>query len=203
MKRAQCRPAGQVGPNASENLVSGTSPFPRKTRVKRFTALNAVAAGVAAGVLGTGLMTAWQELAARLRSAASDDEPESDQPLRDPWDDASPPAQVAKRISEGVFHKPVSSERIPLLTNAMHWGYGTGWGAVYGVAAGGARDAPALATGAAFGTVVWLMSYVQLVPLGLYAPPWQTPPQELALDLSYHLVYGAGVAGAYRLLTGR
>jgi len=45
------------------------------------------------------------------------------------------------------------------------------------------------------------MSYVQLVPMGLYDPPWKTPPQELALDLSYHLAYGVGVAGAYRLVT--
>ena len=40
--------------------------------------------------------------------------------------------------------------------------------------------------------------------MGLYDPPWKTPPAELALDLSYHLVYGAVVvASAYRLLTRR
>ena len=33
------------------------------------------------------------------------------------------------------------------------------------------------------------MSYVQL---GLYEPPWKYPPTQLALDLSYHLVYGVG-----------
>jgi uncharacterized membrane protein YagU involved in acid resistance len=82
----------------------------------------------------------------------------------------------------------------------MHWGYGTGWGAVYGLAVGSVRRSPGLTAGAAFGTVVWLMSYVQLVPMGLYDPPWKTPPQELALDLSYHLVYGTGVASAYRLI---
>lgn len=33
------------------------------------------------------------------------------------------------------------------------------------------------------------------------APPvWEYPPTEMALDLSYHLVYGLGVAGAYGLL---
>jgi hypothetical protein len=38
------------------------------------------------------------------------------------------------------------------------------------------------------------------VPLGIYKPPWKYPPQELGLDLSYHLVYGAGVAAAYAAL---
>jgi len=143
-------------------------------------------------------MTAWQGLAAKLMSSSPDDAPKPQE--QDPWEAASAPAKVAKRIGEGVFHKPVSPELIPLLTNAMHWGYGTGWGAIYGLAAGSARSAPDLTAGAAFGTVVWLMSYVQLVPMGLYDPPWKTPPQELALDLSYHLVYGAGVASSYRLL---
>ncbi|HEY5428565.1 MAG TPA: DUF1440 domain-containing protein [Solirubrobacteraceae bacterium] len=170
--------------------------------MKRLTPVEAVATGLAAGVVGTGFMTAWQELAAKLKSASRDNgAPDPQQPPQDPWEAASAPAKVAKRIGEGVFHKPVSPKLIPLLTNGMHWGYGTGWGTVYGLAAGSARTAPGLTAGAAFGTVVWVMSYVQLVPMGLYDPPWKTPPQELALDLSYHLVYGAGVASAHRLLT--
>jgi len=166
--------------------------------MSRRTPLQAVATGLAAGVVGTGFMTAWQELAAKLTSSPQDDAPEPQK--QDPWEAASAPAKLAKRIGEGVFHKPVSPELIPLLTNAMHWGYGTGWGTIYGLAAGSARSGPGLTAGAAFGTIVWLMSYVQLVPMGLYDPPWKTPPRELALDLSYHLVYGAGVAGAYRIL---
>jgi len=166
--------------------------------MSRRAPLQAVATGLAAGVVGTGFMTAWQELAAKLTSSRQDDAPERQE--QDPWEAGSAPAKVAKRIGEGVFHKSVSPELIPLLTNAMHWGYGTGWGTIYGLAAGSARSAPGLTAGAAFGTIVWLTSYVQLVPMGLYDPPWKTPPQELALDLSYHLVYGTGVAGAYRLL---
>jgi uncharacterized membrane protein YagU involved in acid resistance len=169
--------------------------------MKRLTPLEAVASGLVAGLVGTGLMTAWQELVAKLRSSSGNGGSEPRAPSEDPWEAASAPAKVAKRIGEGVFQKQVSPELIPLLTNAMHWGYGTGWGAVYGLAAGSARRSSALTAGAAFGTIVWLMSYVQLVPMGLYDPPWKTPPQELALDLSYHLVYGTGVASAYRLLT--
>ena len=54
--------------------------------------------------------------------------------------------------------------------------------------------------GALFGTIVWIMSYVQLVPMGLYELPWKYEPQETAFDLSYHVVYGAGVAAAYGVL---
>ncbi len=88
------------------------------------------------------------------------------------------------------------ADKIGLLTNVMHWGYGTSWGGVYGAVMGNsARERP-LGRGLGFGAWVWVMSYVQLVPLGLYDLPWKYPLSELALDLSYHLAYGAGLGAA-------
>jgi uncharacterized membrane protein YagU involved in acid resistance len=81
----------------------------------------------------------------------------------------------------------------------MHWLYGVSWGAVYGVAAGATKPDP-LVGGLAFGTGVWGASYAELVPLGVYKPPWKYPPKELAVDLSYHVVYGMTVAVAYAAL---
>jgi hypothetical protein len=81
-------------------------------------------------------MTAWQELAARLRS---DEEPGGAGEPSSPWDQAPAPAQVARRMIEGVF----------------------------------------------------------------YRLPWTYPPAELALDVSYHLVYGTATAAGWRLLAGR
>jgi hypothetical protein len=46
------------------------------------------------------------------------------------------------------------------------------------------------------------MSYAQLVPMGIYKPPWKYPVRDLGLDLSYHLVYGIAAAVAYDRLTG-
>jgi hypothetical protein len=174
-------------------------PFAARSRP---TPLGAVARGLAAGVVGTGCMTAWQTLATRLQGSGNQSGGERSEEPKDPWEDASAPAKVAKRIGEGVFHKDVPADLIPLLTNVMHWGYGTGWGAVHGLIAGSTRRS-GIRQGALFGAGVWASSYAQLVPMGLYAPPWTYPPGELALDLSYHLVYGTGVAAAYRLLDRR
>ena len=106
------------------------------------------------------------------------------------------PAQVAKRALEGVFGRHVSAEQIPLLTNVMHWAYGTAWGAVYALIQSSAPGR-VLPRGLAFGSGVWAMSYVELVPMGLYKPPWEYSAKELGKDISYHLVYGLGVATAY------
>jgi hypothetical protein len=165
------------------------------TASRSLTPLGALARGLAAGVAGTAAMTAWQELSARLQS--SGDGPGQDEPS-DPWESASVPAQVGRRIIEGVFQREAPPSWIGPLTQIMHWGYGTGWGAVYGLVAG-SRRLPPLRGGLAFGTVVWTLSYVQLVPMGLYEPPWRYGPSGLALDLSYHLAYGAGVGAGWAL----
>lgn len=145
-------------------------------------------------------MTAWQELARRMQAngAAGGGADESD---RDPWESAPVPAKVGKRLIEGLFRRPVPPERIEMLTNVMHWSYGTAWGAAFGLVQGTARRDP-IAHGLLFGTGVWAMSYVQLVPMGLYKPPWKYPASELALDVSYHVVYGAALGAAYAALDG-
>jgi len=171
--------------------------------MKQPTPLQALIRGLAAGAVGTVFMTAWQELSAKLSSSAEDSGREPDPQPEDRWKQASAPAKVAKRIGEGVFHKKVSPDLIPLLSNLMHWSYGTGWGILYGLTAASTRKPAGLRAGAVFGSTVWLMSYVQLVPMGLYEPPWKYPPKDLAMDLSYHLVYGTGVASAYRVLERR
>jgi hypothetical protein len=157
---------------------------------ERPTPLGAIGRGLLAGAVGTAAMTAWQALSSR---GSSGDEP------KDPWEEAPAPAKVAKRVAEGVFEREIPADKVGFVTEAMHWGYGTGWGAVYGILAGttGRSTAPG---GLAFGTAVWASSYAQLVPMGLYEPPWKYPPKTLALDLSYHLVYGTALAAAYRLL---
>ena len=162
------------------------------------TPLGAVACGVAAGVIGTATMTAWQTAAAKLFSSGSDQD-SGDEGLRDPWKDAPAPAQVAQRVLDGVFHRPAPPQRIPLITNVMHWSYGSAWGIAYGLVAGTTgRSRPR--DGLIFGAAVWSASYLQLVPMGIYEPPWKYKPQELALDLSYHLAYGIGVSTGYKLL---
>jgi hypothetical protein len=143
-------------------------------------------------------MTAWQELSAKLQSSGGEDEGSPGE-AKDPWGEASAPAKVGRRIIQGVFHKEVPVEKIGLLTNVMHWSYGTSWGAFYGLLAG-TTGRSTLRGGLAFGTGVWLSSYAELVPMGLYEPPWKYPPKQLAMDLSYHLAYGSGTAAAYRTL---
>ncbi len=167
----------------------------------RLTPRAAVSRGLAAGVIGTAAMTVAQELSARLRSSGEGGGGGAQEESSDPWEQASAPAKVAKRVGEGVFQRQVSSDLIPVLTHATHWGYGTGWGTVYGILAGSADRPWSLRAGMAFGAGVWVMSYVQLVPMGLYELPWKYPASDVAMELGYHLVYGAAAGAGFRALT--
>ena len=169
----------------------------RPARQPETTPLGALLRGLVAGAAGTALMTAYQELVQSGESSSDDNEPASD---AERWQQAPAPAQVAQRILEGVFQQKVGTEQIPLLTNVMHWVYGTAQGGLYGLVQETIRKNP-LATGLGFGASVWIVSYAQLVPMGIYEPPWRYPAKTLAVDLSYHLVFGVGVAGAHESLT--
>lgn len=169
----------------------------------RVTLLGATSRGLAAGAIGTAVMTAWQELSTKLQRSVENRgregqvQPGAREP--DPWEQASAPAKAARKTLKGVFGYEVPAEKIGLLTNATHWGYGTGWGALYGLIQDSA-EGPALRRGLLFGTAVWATSYLTLVPMGIYQPPWKYQPNELALDLSYHLAYGVGVGEGYALV---
>jgi hypothetical protein len=138
---------------------------------------------------------------ARLReeSKSGDHGPDESAEQRHQWRQAPAPAQVGRRILEGVFERQVPPERIGLLANAVHWTYGTLWGGAYGLAQGTLHMRP-LRAGVVFGTAVWGASYVLLPAMNLYKPIWEYPAKMLALDLSYHLVYGLTVAATYERL---
>jgi hypothetical protein len=166
-------------------------------RMKRDTPLGALARGLLAGATGTAAMTAAQQLSSRLHPN-DNSEPRSG----DPWGQAPAPAKAAKRVLERVFHLRVPASRIGLLTHTTHWLYGIGWGAIYGLVQE-IVIAPPVRHGLLFGSGVWGASYLQLVPMGIYEPPWRYPVRMLALDASYHLVYGTFVANTYNALDKR
>lgn len=141
-------------------------------------------------------MTGWQAVLPRLENSNENKEQSGSNDER--WEQASAPAQAARVVLRGVGFDPPASW-IPSLSNAMHWGYGTAWGAGYALLRKRIAVNPLL-EGLGFGLGVWAPSYAQLVPLGIYSPPWRYPPGTLAEDLSYHAVYGVGVAAAYAML---
>ncbi len=142
--------------------------------------LVALGRGIAAGAAGTAVMTAAQTAYYKATGA----EP------------STVPAEVAKRIIGGVLQREVPENRDEQITTAMHWTYGTSWGALLGLAAAGRRPG----SGLLFGLTVWGASLVQLPAMKVAPPIWESDLKAIAPDLGFHLVYGVATATAYKAL---
>jgi hypothetical protein len=165
------------------------------------TPLGALARGLFAGVLGTAAMDVL--LFARYKRGGGESEFaawEFSSGL-DSWEDAPAPAQVGKRLVEGLFRREIPPQRAALVSNITHWTYGILGGAQYGLIAGSLRK-PRVRYGLPFGASVWAASYVVLPAAMLYEPIWRYDRATLAKDLSAHLVYGLSTATALRLASG-
>jgi uncharacterized membrane protein YagU involved in acid resistance len=80
----------------------------------------------------------------------------------------------------------------------MHWAYGLGWGAIYGLVAG-SLCLPRIRSGLVFGSAVWTLDYIVLPLAKVYKPLWEYDVPTLARDLSAHLLFGVVTALAARL----
>lgn len=116
------------------------------------------------------------------------------------WDQAPAPAQIGKRLVEGLFQREVPPTRAALVNNVMHWVYGIVWGAQYGIVAG-SLPMPRVRWGIVFGSIVWATGYAFLPLAKLYRPIWEYDGKTLAKDLSAHWAYGLGTAATFRLLS--
>lgn len=117
----------------------------------------------------------------------------------DSWEEAAAPAQVGRRLFEGLLQRELPPEQARLTNNVMHWAYGIAWGAQYGLVAASA-DVPRIRYGLVLGPVVWMSGYVVLPLAKLYKPAWEYDATTLAKDLSGHVVYGLGTAAVFRSL---
>ena len=164
--------------------------------------IGALLAGVVAGAIGTVAMDAF--LYRRYRGEGGRSEPiawETAGGLKD-FGKAPVPALVGKRLAEAFLQRELPPSTARLVTNVMHWGYGTAWGGLYGLLVGSGRSRSAL-LGLPFGALVWGADYA-LLPLGkFYKPIWQYDLKTLGKDLSAHFVYGVGTSLAFALLDAR
>ncbi|MDX6593432.1 MAG: hypothetical protein QOJ13_2628 [Gaiellales bacterium] len=167
------------------------------------TPLGAVVRGLVSGAVGTLAMDLARFARYRVRGGQERFVDWEFSSGLSSWDEAPAPAQLGKRLVEGVFLREVPPERAALVNDVMHWAYGTLWGGQYGIVAGSLPAPPAAGSGIALGTAVWASDYVIMPLAKLYKPIWEYDPHVLAKDLGFHWVYGLGTAAAFRLLSPR
>lgn len=106
------------------------------------------------------------------------------------------PADAAAKVL-GV--KPEGEEEQARFSNLVHWGYGTGWGAVRGLLA--ALRLQGRVAGVAHFGAVWGSELVMLPKLEVAPPVSEWGAKELGVDAFHHLVYAAATSLAYGFFT--
>jgi hypothetical protein len=163
------------------------------------TPVGAALRGAVAGVAGTAAMDAF--LYGRYRLSGEGDSGFLAWEFQTPqdWEQAPAPAQIGRRLYEGLLRRPLDARWARLANAVMHWGYGAGWASLFGLVTAPARRRRPLG-GVALGVGVFGASYTVLPLLRLYKPIWEYAPHELAPDAAAHAIYGASVERAFALM---
>jgi putative membrane protein len=142
--------------------------------------------GFVSGVVATGPMTAAM-LALHRRLPA---------PERYPL----PPGEILAKIADDTGADALRDDTRSAATLLAHYGYGGAAGAAYAILGRGMHASP-VAKGAAFGLLVWLVSYMGLLPgAGILEPASRHPARRNALMIAAHLVWGTGLAVHHAML---
>ncbi|WP_431278218.1 hypothetical protein [Leifsonia poae] len=183
-------------------VVFGLATKARPASSSRTTPVGAIVRGAAAGVVGTMAFDLWLYLQYRRGKGT---EPFPDWEFSADvtgWDNAPAPAQVGRRLVDGLFETELPNSRAAGFNNVAHWAYALSGAVAYGVVAGSLRR-PKIAYGPLFGAAMWLSGYVILPPMHLYKRITEYDSKTLGKDLLAHLVYGTTTAAAFSLLSRR
>ena len=170
------------------------------SRSATLSPLGALFRGIVAGAVGTAALDTVQFIAYRMGGGDSSATAWEFSEGLSRWEDAPAPAQVGRRLTEGLFDIKIPPSDARLVNNVTHWAFGTLSGTLYGLIAGSLRKQKVL-YGLPFGASVWAGGYVVLPAAKLYKPIWEYDAKTLANDLSGHLVYGLATATTMRLLS--
>jgi hypothetical protein len=165
--------------------------------MSRRSPLGAFCAGLAAGFAGALAQNLFFAATRRVAPAAS---PDAFNPVEPEQRNEMPTHTVARRVTEQLARRgPL--EHPQAAAQAVHLGFGSAWGALYGLAAGSLPRLGTLKGGLGFGMAVWLVSDDVLLPaFRLSAWPHQYPVKTHAYAIAAHAVYGAIVASTFAAL---
>ena len=150
--------------------------------------MNRALAGAVAGAAATVPMTAfWEVMHPRLEG-----EPPRPMPSREVAEGLAVKAGISRELTE---------QQMQQLALALHFGYGTFTGALFGLIAPESRSR-AVGAGMLFGLGVWTASYLGWLPAtGVRQSPRWDPPTRTKLMIASHVLWGAA-AGLF-LRAGR
>lgn len=167
--------------------------------LQAITPLGAALRGFVAGLAGSAAQDVFFALTRSItpgQPKGAFDPPEAQQLSEQPTE------TVARRLVEGLAaRRSLPADVKHVAGRAVHYGFGGGWGVVYGLVRESVPGFEGAACGAGFGATVWMVSDNAILPAFRVAGgPTRYPLKNHAYALGAHLVYGLAVHGVYSAL---
>ncbi|MEO5951578.1 MAG: hypothetical protein ABIQ44_03830 [Chloroflexia bacterium] len=170
----------------------------------RETFLGAAIKGGIAGIAGTFAMSAGMEQLPHLLKMVDMEPPKRGEATGVGGGKYSerPVEKLADRIADEVFDKRLSKDARKAGGQLLHWAYGIGWGAFYGVVQSRLR-LPHLVHGTLLAALMGVTA-VSVVPATKVVPwPKDLPPQRTVLQMTYILMFAWTAALTFGMLSRR
>ena len=155
--------------------------------------LRGAVAGIAAGLVGTWLMSEFQRAWTRAVDGEPPDSAGGKHDARD-WqertEDQNSNELAVQAIATRLVGRLVTRDEMRIAAPLMHYSFGSAVAAVYGMWAERLRNRRVLA-GLGFGAALWLTADIVAMPLLRLSGPTTRRPLEMHLQsFTAHLVYG-------------
>ena len=174
---------------------------------RRESPLEVMVKGVAAGLVGTAVITVAMSQAPRLMqmlgmeqeqeqeaSGRQDKGKEGKEPAEEPTE------KLAEKVAEGVFEQEIDVGTRQAAGQAIHWGYGAAWGALYGIVQGSFR-LPSWLHGTLLGGVIALVASTLVPSMRLTPPPSEQPTAQKGMMFAFQMLYGWTTALAFHFFS--
>jgi len=160
-------------------------------------------AGAAGGLAAAWVMNQFQTGLSKATEKLQHSKTQQGEQERQSDDDAEDATMKnAGKISESIFDRKLSREEKKKLGPVVHYAFGVGTGAVYGVLAE-LESRATLGAGLPYGTAVFIGADEIAVPaFGLSKPPKEYPASAHLYGLASHMVYGLSLEMVRRSVRG-
>jgi hypothetical protein len=142
------------------------------------SAITAILLGLAAGLVGTVVMTISETLESRVT--------------------AREPSTVPGQVGSKLLGRPLDGDSPKQLNGVVHWSHGIVMGAIRGLL--GLAGLGALAATVLHFLIVWSGDVLLYRSLGIAPMPWRWTGQELATDLFHKGIYALATGVTFELL---
>lgn len=158
--------------------------------------LSATVKGVAAGLAGTVSMTVAMQYTPTILRELGVDAPEPPASAKK----GKPVEQLAGKVARGVFDTRLDKEGKQVGGQVIHWGYGAGWGALYGIVQSTLR-LPFLLHGTLLGALMTLAASTLVPAMGVAPPADKVPTNQKVMQASFIMLHAWTTALVYHFLS--